>query len=419
MPYWPTSSLSLALSAMLVLIPTTEDKFPMAETNLALRRSYAHLFAHAALAAAETETDDLAPALNTNPPGIESLGLDGLHPQVPIQLSPVLALVVLAIYEYCQRGNISRMRARGNQAITTAMDISIHALDSTITGYSEAQRRAWWMTPWPIMMKTQVALYESSKMVQNIERVGETADLSDFGTRIRNLDSDLVSLIGEADRHLLTTFDQEPEASVAQTMWMISRMFIHASRNRLHRFRAFMDIPLFLDKYCDLAAINSANFPHETSAPKWVANCETSFPFTEQESSVICLKSALVITTIYRNLPYPNPHGSVPSRSTTYPKTIPYFACSAMQSCYALLMLLHRLRASLATDRLASCYHLLHDPTPVSEIADAERLREELRHGVEILGRSLKSDVIFEGVGGMGREIEGAYLAAFSNCFEI
>ncbi|KAJ5356231.1 hypothetical protein N7517_010840 [Penicillium concentricum] len=407
----------------------------MAETNLGLRRSYAQLFAQAALAAVETETDDLAPALSTNVPETDLSRReeqDGLHPQIPTELHPVLALVVLAIYEYCQRGNISRMRARGNQAITTAMDISIHSLDSTTTDYSEAQRRAWWMTiwvtylssslhlsPWPIMMKAQEALFESNKMVQNIERLDETAVLSDFGTRIRTLDSNLVSLIGEADRHLLTTFDEEPEASIAQTMWMISRMFIHAARTRLHRFRAFMDIPLFLDKYCDLAAINSADFPHETSAPKWVTDCETSFPFTEQESSMICLKSSLVVTAIYRNLPHPNPLALAPSRSTTYPKTIPYFACSAMQSCYALLMLLHRLRASLATDRLADCYHLLNNPTPLSEIADAERLREELRHGVEILGRSLKSDVIFEGVGGMGREIEGAYLAAFPSCFEI
>lgn len=82
--------------------------------------------------------------------------------------------------------------------------------------------------PWPIMMKTQEALFESHKIVQNIERVDETVILSDFSTRIRKLDSNLVSLIVEADRHLLTTFDEEPEASVAQNMWMISRMFIHA-----------------------------------------------------------------------------------------------------------------------------------------------------------------------------------------------
>ncbi|CAG8909219.1 unnamed protein product [Penicillium egyptiacum] len=466
MPYWPTSSLSLALSAILVLIPTAEDTFPMTETNAALRRSYAQLFAQAALAAVEAETDDLSPALSTNVPGIESSrALSGLHPQVPTQLDPVLALVVLSIYEYCQRGNVSRMRARGNQAITTAMDISIYSLDSTTTDYSEAQRRAWWMTvserdmilsrllltgsidlghvyppivsmtdprittpypkfdvhlePWHMKMKAQEALFESSKMVQNIERVDETTDLSDFGNRIRKLDSNLVSLVGEADRHLLTTFDEGSEASVAQTMWMVSRMLIHAARTRLHRFRAFMDIPLFLDNYCDLAAINSEDFPHQ-SAPKWVSDREVSFPFTEQESSIICLKSSLVVTTIYRNLPYANPLGSATSsKSRTYPKTIPYFACSAMQSCYGLLMLLHRLRASLSTGQLSNCYHLLSNPTPASEIADVERLSEELRHGVEILGRSLKSDVIFEGVGGMGQEIEGAYLAAFPGSFGI
>lgn len=147
MPYWPTSSLTLALSAMLVLIPTSEDTFPIAETSLALRRSYAQLFAQAALTAVETETDDLSPALSTNVFEAESCrARNFLHPQVPTQLHPVMALVVLAIYEYCQRGNISRMRARGNQAITTAMDISLHRLDSTTTECSEAQRRTWWMT---------------------------------------------------------------------------------------------------------------------------------------------------------------------------------------------------------------------------------------------------------------------------------
>jgi hypothetical protein len=101
------------------------------------------------------------------------------------------------------------------------------------------------------------------------------------------------------------------------------------------------------------------------------------------------------------------------------PHTIPYFACGAMQSCYSLLMILHKIRACLATDRLAACYHLLNKPEPATEISDAERLIEELRHGVECLGMSMKSDIIFEGVGGMGREIEHAYLAAFPKCSEF
>ncbi|CAG7928703.1 unnamed protein product [Penicillium olsonii] len=424
LPYWPASSLSLAISAMLVLIPAPEDQFPTADISLAYRRCYAQLFAQAALAAVEAEIDDLSHPLTPKTSESErSRGQDGLHPRVPAQVYPVLALVVLSIYEYCQRGNVSRMRARGNQAITTAMDISIHCLYSSETTFSEAQRRAWWMTrsryiadalkPWPMVMKSQEIMFETNKMVQNIEHINDDVVPSDFGPRISKIDSVLTTLMREADRHTLITINEEPEASVAQTMWMISRMFIHSSRIRLHRFRAFMDIPLFLDQYCDLASINDQGVSHDISKPKWVTDCEISFPFTEQESSRICLKSSLVVSTIFRTLPFPQIPGQASLGPTRYPKSVPYFACSAMQSSYALLMLLHRLRASLATERLVQCYHLLHGPNPESEIADTERLMEELRHGVETLCKSLKSDVIFEGVGDMGREIEGAYLAAF------
>ncbi|OQD81494.1 hypothetical protein PENANT_c027G08591 [Penicillium antarcticum] len=459
LPYWPESSLALALSAMLSLIPVSEDQLPTTDASLTLRRSYAQLFAQTALAAVEKEIDDLSPGLGAVPDTGSSEVRSSLHRRLPAQLEPILALVVLGVYEYIQRGNVSRIRARVNQAITTAMDISLHSLDDTMTEFSEAQRRVWWITlwstylssninlaspilsfhdprittpypkfdvylqPWPVIMKAQEALFEANKMVQNIERVDETTDLSDFSGRIQRLDAKIVSLMTEADRHLLATFDETPEASVAQTMWMISRLFIHTARVRLHRFRAFMDIPLFLDKYCDLTSINSHGFSPSMCTPKWATDSDNPFPFTEQESSNICLKSSLAIVSIFRSLPSPmcldrqttGVHDSS-FGSVKYPRIIPVFACSGMQGCYALLMLLHRLRACMATDRLATCYHLLNKPGPASEISDVERLTEELRHGVEILVRSMKSAVIFEGVGGMGREIEGAYMAAFPDC---
>jgi hypothetical protein len=78
-----------------------------------------------------------------------------------------------------------------------------------------------------MIMKAQEALFEANKMVQNIERVDETTDLFDFSGRIQRLDSKIVSLMSEADRHLLATFDETPEALVAETMWMTSRLFIH------------------------------------------------------------------------------------------------------------------------------------------------------------------------------------------------
>jgi hypothetical protein len=76
-------------------------------------------------------------------------------------------------------------------------------------------------------MKSQEALFEANKMMRNIERVDETTDLSDFSGRIQRLDSKIVSLMSEADRHLLATFDETPEAPVAQTMWMVNRLYIH------------------------------------------------------------------------------------------------------------------------------------------------------------------------------------------------
>jgi hypothetical protein len=147
LPYWPKSSLGLALSALLVMIPSSQDPFPDSEMSILIRRSYAQLFAQAALASVESDIDDLGPGLNfAAPTAGMSQEKSPLHAQVLSQLEPILALVVLSIYEYCQRGNVSRMRARINQAVTTAMDLSLHNLEPSATTHLEAQKRTWWIT---------------------------------------------------------------------------------------------------------------------------------------------------------------------------------------------------------------------------------------------------------------------------------
>lgn len=117
----------------------------MKESSFALRRSYAQLFAQSALVNLEKEIDDSGPSPNLRLGGMRNSS-SSFHPDLPIQLDPILSLVVLAIYEYVQRGNVSRMRARINQAVTTAMDMSLHALGESENESSEAQRRAWWIT---------------------------------------------------------------------------------------------------------------------------------------------------------------------------------------------------------------------------------------------------------------------------------
>lgn len=147
------------------------------------------------------------------------------------------------------------------------------------------------------------------------------------------------------------------------------------------------------------------------------------FPFTEEESAKRCLKSALVVPRIARQLHLPNPytfwHDASSSMPTAincpprYPQTLPYMACCKMQSFYALTMLHRNVRAALYTGDLPSCYHLLSDPQPESEVQNAERLIEELRRAIEFLGISIQSDAVFEGVISMAREVESVRYVIF------
>ena len=206
------------------------------------------------------------------------------------------------------------------------------------------------------------------------------------------------------------------------------------ARIRLHRYRAFKEIPIFFYKYCDLSAIAENEAFPIGALPEIPADFESLFPFTEQESLVICLKSALTVTRILRNLARPNPFAPVDSwHDTSAPKVeiqtiyngaatmsvralgaLPYFKCAAMQAGYSLCMLLHRVRAALASNHILPCYPLLTNPSAETEVDDAGRLLEELRYSIESLVFSLKQDIIFEGIAAMSRALEAVYLSLFT-----
>lgn len=67
------------------------------------------------------------------------------HPNVPVDIESIIALLILSIYKYAQRGNISKMRTRAGQALVSAMDKSLHSQGDNDSEYAEAKRRAWWM----------------------------------------------------------------------------------------------------------------------------------------------------------------------------------------------------------------------------------------------------------------------------------
>lgn len=139
MPYWPTSPLGLALAAMLTLIPPPGKPSATEDEAVILRRSYADLYACSAL---ETLEDSLEPSFHVDlAKDLRSI----LHPAIPRKMEPVLALGILSLYECCQCGNIPKMRVRANQALTLAMDLSLHTENSQ-TDCLDAHRRCWWAT---------------------------------------------------------------------------------------------------------------------------------------------------------------------------------------------------------------------------------------------------------------------------------
>ena len=207
------------------------------------------------------------------------------------------------------------------------------------------------------------------------------------------------------------------------------------ARIKLHRYRAFGDYPIFLEKFCDLGSINGtpfSSFPPVLS-PDPSTEIDSIFPFTRNESTNICLKAALVLSRILRTFSWSNPsfahtttnskpcaaiddpmtHYTSLTSHSRYPRSLPYLACCGMQSCYVLMMILRKIRTSLSVGNLSTCYFLLVHPEPGTERQDAERLIEELRHGVESVCCFMSSNAVFESVADMAREVETIYTAHF------
>lgn len=147
--YKPRSPLSLAVSAILSLIPHPNDPEPASANSVAQRRNYAHVFAQMAIDSIEEDSElhssftDPSQALSDERPSIDR---EPFHPRTPVELEDLLALLILSTYEYIQRGNLRKMRYRAGQALGIALDMSLHSVGQEQDEFAEARRRAWWMT---------------------------------------------------------------------------------------------------------------------------------------------------------------------------------------------------------------------------------------------------------------------------------
>lgn len=145
------SPISLAISAVLALLPHPLDRSPDSQDSIRKRREHAELYSQLASESIEIENEVLAST--TSPADAlswdsSSFQRDQFHPLVPIELECILAFLVLGTYEYAQRGNLIKLRNRAAQAMDACTRLSLHQEDpqSPENQFTEARRRAWWMT---------------------------------------------------------------------------------------------------------------------------------------------------------------------------------------------------------------------------------------------------------------------------------
>jgi hypothetical protein len=119
-----------------------QDTNPSSAESIAFRRSLAQRFAQAALESVETDSEFLGFTVGEKLP----IHRIPFHPRTPVELECIHALLILSNYEHAQRGNLLKMTARAGQALITAKNMSLHCLGPDIDEFSEAKRRAWWMT---------------------------------------------------------------------------------------------------------------------------------------------------------------------------------------------------------------------------------------------------------------------------------
>lgn len=113
------------------------------------RRKYAQFVAQAAIESIENESERpesaVEPRKALDDPD-EMPRRSPLHAGVPLELEGIVALDLLSVYEYAQRGNLKKMKNRASTAMMYAMNLSLHVHNDVEDEYTEARRRVWWMT---------------------------------------------------------------------------------------------------------------------------------------------------------------------------------------------------------------------------------------------------------------------------------
>ncbi|KAH0293789.1 hypothetical protein KCU62_g885, partial [Aureobasidium sp. EXF-3399] len=286
------SPTALAISAILALIPHPEEPAPFEQESIIVRRETAHRFAKRTLECIELDSEIPNSSISPAQALIDEhscISRPAFHPCVPLELEAVIALSILSVYEYAQRGNIAKMRDRASQALMRAMNLSLHDRGTEIDGFAEARRRTWWMTyicicqasivssmppaiplfdsrfttsfpqspdpeAWPFFIKSQQTILLATQFVTAVGlAVDGKQDWTEISSRMQNLHNTIEPLLSQSNQWTdAKPCSADPEAVVAFSLKQMSKIKLNSARIKLHRYCAFYDIPVFSETHCDL-----------------------------------------------------------------------------------------------------------------------------------------------------------------------
>lgn len=256
----------------------------------------------------------------------------------------------------------------------------------------------------------------------------KNADLQSLDARLVMLDEEISAILARyswSPHGPSSELVDSEEHALAKSLKSQAQIKLNSARIKLHRYRAFRNVPIFTRRHCDLERVTetattqlaccSSMQQSPQSASDSIARSlspsSSSFNtglLTPEEvpcrddlfSARMCMRAALSLSRAFDALPYPNPTGtdstSLPtflsSRSCTpAPRTMPAFACCSMQGSYALLMLC---RKSQERNKNA--------PSDPASLLGLEELRVALQR---ILGALQNYSLAYEALGGMrGRD---------------
>lgn len=267
---------------------------------------------------------------------------------------------------------------------------------------------------WAAFLDAQELILHCTMYTVALKKVlREQAELTDIFTRMMELNDKLDGLLDRYDWAIVQANQVDPEeASVASCLKTQAQIKLNSARIKLHRFNAFMDQPLFSRKHCDLEkttnlmscctrledSFDATNLPSPPGSDTSINYVAPEIAFVDVSAAKACMRAAMAISKAFDSLPYPSAEltSKLYSKPMLAPRTMPSFACCAMQGSYALLMLCHKSNEHAASNA---------SRTGVAELfAGIERILAALNNYA----------MAFEAIGGMRGKISFTKMIMYS-----